>query len=299
MARKPRVLVFRATSPLGHAVVREMASRQWTVAAATDNVLSGAMLALLGATVIQLDLRDGDGVMRQAEGADAVFFDLPPMPLGSAARGLARLAISALVRAPRPRVILAGSGPIADKKARRDAPIVMHGMDEAIRLLTPLPPNWNLVLPGMLIEDVLRVTPLDQFKADGVVRYPLPPEVVVRWTSAGRVASAVADAFEAALGDDEPDPAIMPAMTLALDGARLAAALGKAVGLPAGVEARYEAITPDDAVDAIYAREPIDDDLADALVDWYAYLAENPTLLAPEEAPSTPMKRLISDVLGA
>lgn len=297
MARKPRALVFRATSPLGTAVVRELASRGWTVAAATENVLGGAMLALLGATVIQLDLRDGDAVMRQAEGADAVFFDLPPTPLGSAARGLARLAISALARATRPRIILAGSGPIADKKARRDAPILMDGMDEAIRQLTPLPPNWNLVLPGLFIDDVLSVTPIDQIKRDGVVRFPFPAEVKVRWTSAGRVAAAVADAFEAGLNDEETEPAIMPAMTLPLDGARLAAAIGKAIGLPAGVEARYEAITPEAAIEAMLEREPLDDDLAAALIDWYTYLGENPALLAPEEAPSTPMKRLLSDVL--
>jgi uncharacterized protein YbjT (DUF2867 family) len=299
MARKPRALVFRATSPLGNAVVRELASRGWTIAAATENVLGGAMLALLGATVIQLDLRDGDAVMRQAEGADAVFFDLPPTPLGSAARGLARLAISAIVRAPRPQVILAGSGPIADKKARRDAPIMMDAMDEAIRQLTPLPPSWNMVLPGMFIEDVLRVSPLEEIQRDGVVRYPLPAEIKVRWTSAGRVAATVADTFEAALADEETEPAIMPAMTLPLDGARLAAAIGKTIGLPEGIEARYEAITPESAVEAMMERETIDDDLADALVDWYGYLAENPELLAPDEAPSTPMKRLLSDVLGA
>lgn len=294
MARKPRALVFRATSPLGNAMVRELASRGWTVAAATENVLGGAMLALLGATVIQLDLRDGDAVMRQAEGADAVFFDLPPTPLGSAARGLARLAISAIARAPRPRVILAGSGPIADKKARRDAPILMDGMDEAIRLLTPLPPTWNLVLPGMFVEDVLRVTPIDEIKRDGVVRFPLSPDIKVRWTSAGRVASAAADAFDAALSDEETEAAIMPAMTLALDGPRLAAAIGKVLG----IEATYEPIAPEDAVDSIASREDLDDDLADAMIDWYAYLNENPALLAPEEAPSVPMKRLLSDVLG-
>jgi len=294
MARKPRALVFRATSPMGMAVVRELASRGWTVAAATENVLGGAMLALLGATVIQLDLRDGDAVKRQAEGADAVFFDLPPTPLGSAARGLARLAITAIAKAPRPRVILAGSGPTADKKARRDAPILMDGMDEAIRLLTPMPENWNLVLPGLLIEDVLGFNPVDQIKATGVVRFPLPADVRARWTSAGRVAAAAADAFEAALGDQDTEPAIMPAMTLALDGARLAAAIGKVLG----VEARYEAITPEDAVDSMLEREPIDDELASAIVDWYAYLAESPELLAPEEAPSTPMKRLLADVLG-
>lgn len=294
MARKPRALVFRATSPMGMAVVRELASRGWTVAAATENVLGGAMLALLGATVIQLDLRDGDAVKRQAEGADAVFFDLPPTPLGSAARGLARLAITAIAKAPRPRVILAGSGPTADKKARRDAPILMDGMDEAIRLLTPMPENWNLVLPGLLIEDVLGFNPVDQIKATGFVRFPLPADVRARWTSAGRVAAAAADAFEAALSDQDTEPAIMPAMTLALDGARLAAAIGKVLG----VEARYEAITPEDAVDSMLEREPIDDELASAIVDWYAYLAESPELLAPEEAPSTPMKRLLADVLG-
>lgn len=293
MARKPRALVFRATSPMGMAVVRELASRGWTVAAATENVLGGAMLALLGATVIQLDLRDGDAVKRQAEGADAVFFDLPPTPLGSAARGLARLAITAIAKAPRPRVILAGSGPTADKKARRDAPILMDGMDEAVRLLTPMPENWNLVLPGLFIEDVLGFNPVDQIKATGVVRFPLPAEVRAKWTSAGRVAAAAADAFEAALSDQDTEPAIMPAMTLALDGARLAAAIGKVLG----VEARYEALTPVDAVDSMLERERIDDELASAIVDWYAYLAENPELLAPEEAPSTPMKRLLADVL--
>lgn len=293
MARKPRALVFRATSPVGMAVVRELASRGWTVAAATENVLGGAMLALLGATVIQLDLRDGDAVMRQAEGADAVFFDLPPMPLGSAARGLARLAITAIARAPRPRVVLAGAGPIADKKARRDAPILMDGMDEAIRQLTPMPESWNLVLPGLFIEDVIGVAPIDEIKRDGVVRFPLASATKVRWTSAGRVAAAAADAFETALSGGQTAPAIMPAMTLALDGPRLAASIGKAIG----VEARYEAISPEAAVEAMLRRESIDEELALALIDWYAYLDENPALLVPEEAPSAPMKRLLADVL--
>lgn len=294
MARKPRALVFRSTSMLGQHVVRELRSRDWAVAAAAENVLSGAMLALLGATVIQLDLRDGEGVTRQAEGADAVFFDLPPTPLGSAARGTAKLAIQALRKATRPRVILASPGPVSDKKSRRDAPLLMDGIDEAIRLLTPLPPNWNMVLPGLYLEDVLTLNPPELIRRDGVVRYPLNAEHRVRWTSAARVATSVADAFEAALTENEPEPAIMPAMTLALDGARLAAGLGKALG----VEARYEAIEPNTAVEALCEiDESIDDELGGAIADWYAYLDENPGLLAPEEAPSVPLKRLVSDVL--
>ena len=306
MGRKPKALVFGATGIQGKSVARELLSRGWAVAAATRNVLSGTELALMGATVIQLDMRDGSAVTTQAEAADAVFIHLPLRPLGTAARGLARLAVAALAPTKRPRIILSTNGPMPMGKARKNVPTMLEGVDEALRMLSPMPVGWHVVTPGLMVEDVFRCSPVTEIVRTNKVRYPLPSDVKVRWTSSRRLAMEVADILESIIDGETPPSFVIPEMSGPVDGAQLAKVIAKAVeangGIGGGMGAKesvlkfaYEAWDPDEYADTL--PDGFDGPFCDAIAELYEYYASKPEVLVPQEATKVPLTAILDDVM--
>lgn len=302
---KPKALVFGGTGTQGGPVVRELAQRGWAVTAATRNALSAARLALLGATVIQLDLRDGEALTKQADAADVVFFHVPSRPLDSAAKGLARKAVEALAPTTRARMVFSTSGPVPPVKGRRGAPRLFAGVDEVLRQLNPMPVGWHVVTPGLFIEDVLDCTSAARLRGEdpqwprGVVRYPLPAEARVRWTSCRRVAMVVADACDEIIAGGEPQANLAPVMSEPVDGATLARALCRGLdGREAsGVDPRYEAWDPREyAAEMPLAGAADDAAYRECVGELYEYFAGQPGLLAPEGPGRVPLDAIVGDV---
>jgi uncharacterized protein YbjT (DUF2867 family) len=282
---KPRALVFGATGPHGQPVVRRLLAMGWRVDAATRSPFKGTMLAMAGATVVPLDLRDGAAVGKLANACDAVFWHMPARPWGSAGRGLANLALDALLACARPRVIFLTAGPVARGSG---VPAMLQGVAEAVHQLQPLPEAWTIIRSGLLLDAALQARPMETTRSTGVLRLPLPAEAKIRWSSAELAAEAAVDAVldESACGQTLWAPATKPA-----DGAALAKALGAALD----VKLRYEACPPGAFAAGLLAAG-VESDLTHELEALYAWLGEHAEGLTGDEASSKTLPAVVKSL---
>ncbi|WP_125100090.1 SDR family oxidoreductase [Leucobacter chromiireducens] len=191
-----------------------------------------------GATAAAVDLTDAAALTALYTGASGVFVHLP---LGAPEVAAAQAeAIATAIETARPaRVVISTSGAIVDQpdsplQAPEDAPV-----RRLIRRATESGVSTAIVSPRLYLENLLLPVVFGPAREAGVLRYPLPADFPVSWSSHLDVAEVVARLLtEDAEARTEGVIAIghLPALT----GEQLATEFGAALGHPV----RYAALSP-------------------------------------------------------
>ncbi|MGC7100769.1 NmrA family NAD(P)-binding protein [Amycolatopsis lurida] len=216
-------LVHGATGAQGSPVIAALqAAGKHPVAAvrSTHNVPAGLASAAV-------DLTDAASLTTAYTGADGVFVHLPMSAAGRLGSHID--AITAAVAEGRPgRVVISTSGAIPVP----GSPLAtLIGKVEATGVPTVV------VAPRLYLENLLLPVLVDPVRQEGVLRYPLPEDFPVSWSSHLDVADVVVRALTDTTVTGTVEVGHLPGLT----GADLAAGFATHFGRPV----RFEAITPE------------------------------------------------------
>lgn len=189
-----------------------------------------------GVDAVAVDLIDREALTEAYAGAEGVFIHLP---MGAPAESSAQArAIAAAVAAARPaRVVISTSGQIVDQPgspllAPDDSPI-----QTLIRSVSETGVSTAVVAPRLYLENLLLPVIAEPARAEGVLRYPLPADYPVSWSSHLDVAEVVVRL----LADTAVTGTVAVGHYPGLTGADLAESFAAHLG----GEVRFEGITPD------------------------------------------------------
>lgn len=189
-----------------------------------------------GVTGVAVDLADAAALTAVYAGADGVFIHLP---LGGPEHTRAQAdAIAQAVTAARPaRVVISTSGAIVDQpdsplQAPADSPITT-----LIRAVAHSGVSYAVVAPRLYLENLLLPVVHGPAREEGILRYPLPAEYPVSWSSHLDVAEVVVRL----LADPTIGGTVAVGHAPGLVGADLAAAFASVWDR----DVRFEAITPE------------------------------------------------------
>ncbi|GAA2465762.1 NmrA family NAD(P)-binding protein [Agromyces soli] len=190
-----------------------------------------------GTRSLAVDLADGEALARAYAGAEGVFVHLPMGgdPAVSAAQVVA--IVSAVDTARPARVVISTSGAIVDEpgsplQAPSTAPI-----QQLIQGVAATGVSTAVVAPRLYLENLLLPVVAEPARSEGVLRYPLPAEYPVSWSSHVDVADAAVEL----LTDDWVEGIVAIGHRPGLTGTDLAAGFAQHFA----TEVRFEAISPD------------------------------------------------------
>ena len=189
-----------------------------------------------GVTGVSVDLADAAALTDLYTGASGVFVHLPLADPAQAQ--LQANAIATAISAARPaRVVISTSGvvvsePDSPMQAPADSPLAT-----LIREVTESGVSAAIVEPRLYLENLLLPVVQGPARAEGVLRYPLPVDYPVSWSSHTDVAAVVAHL----LTDTTVTGTVSVGHLPGLSGADIATALESVWGR----EVRFEGITPD------------------------------------------------------
>lgn len=185
---------------------------------------------------ISVDLTDAKGLTDAYLQAEGVFIHLP---MGSPADAPAQVqAIVTAVNAARPkRVVISTSGQVVDQpgsplQAPKDSPI-----QSLIRDIEQTGVSTAVVAPRLYLENLLLPMIIDPAREEGVLRYPLPADFPVSWSSHLDVAEVIVRL----LCTDDITGVVAVGHLPVLRGPDLATAFSSYFGR----KISYEGITPD------------------------------------------------------
>ncbi|MCM3658455.1 NmrA family NAD(P)-binding protein [Agromyces mediolanus] len=191
-----------------------------------------------GTRSLAVDLADAEALARAYSGAEGVFVHLPMGgdPAVSAAQAAA--IVSAVDTARPARVVISTSGAIVDEpgsplQAPSTAPI-----QQLIQGVTATGVSTAVVAPRLYLENLLLPVVAEPARSEGVLRYPLPAEYPVSWSSHLDVADAVVELLTDHRG---VEGIVAIGHSPGLTGTDLAAGFAQHLA----TDVRYEAISPD------------------------------------------------------
>ncbi|WP_427017308.1 SDR family oxidoreductase [Pseudarthrobacter sp. P1] len=225
-------IIHGATGAQGSPVLTALlASGRNAVAAVRDSTSVPA-----GIDAVAVELTDAPSLAAAYAGADGVFVHLP---MGSPSDGSAQAAaIAAAVAEARPgRVVISTSGQIVDDhgsplQAADDSPIM-----SLIRDVTATGIPTAIVAPRLYLENLQLPVVADSIQEEGVLRYPLPTDYPVSWSSHQDVADVVVQLLTGPLVTGTIALGHLPGLT----GQDLATAFATYLGR----QVHFEAITPE------------------------------------------------------
>lgn len=189
-----------------------------------------------GVTGVSVDLADAAALTALYTGASGVFVHLPLADPAQAQ--LQASAIATAISAARPaRVVISTSGvvvsePDSPMQAPADSPLAT-----LIREVTESGVSAAIVEPRLYLENLLLPVVQGPARAEGVLRYPLPADYPVSWSSHTDVAAVAARLLTDTTVTGTVSIGHLPGLT----GADIATALESVWGR----EVRFEGITPD------------------------------------------------------
>lgn len=227
-------IVHGATGAQGSPVLASLLAAGHSATAAVrkpEGLPAGAMSAAV-------DLTDAAALTALYAGVEGIFVHLPMGAPGLDA--VQSEAIATAIEAARPeRVVISTSGLIVDQpdsplQAPADSPL-----RSLIRRATESGVSTAVVAPRLYLENLLLPVVADPARTDGVLRYPLPADYPVSWSSHLDVAEVVVRLLTEDPAD-RTEGVVAIGHLPGLTGVDLAAEFGAALGR----EVRFEGITP-------------------------------------------------------
>ncbi|SJN09959.1 hydroxylase [Leucobacter sp. 7(1)] len=225
-------IIHGATGAQGSPVLSALRAAGHDVTAAVRNI-TALPDDVTGASV---DLTDAAALTTLYTGAAGVFVHLPLTDPAQAQ--LQAVAIAAAISAARPaRVVISTSGTVVSEpdspmQAPADSPLAT-----LIRKVTDSGVSTAVVEPRLYLENLLLPVIQGPARSEGVLRYPLPADYPVSWSSHTDVAAVAAHLLTDTTVTGTVSVGHLPGLT----GADLATELGSAWGQ----DVRFEGITPD------------------------------------------------------
>lgn len=261
-------IIHGATGAQGSPVLSALRAAGHTVTAAVRD--TGALPE--GVTGVSVDLADAAALTEVYRGATGVFIHLP-MGAPEQTHAQAEAIAEAVLTARPARVVVSTSGAVVDQpdsplQAPADSPIA-----SLIRAITESGVSSAVVAPRLYLENLLLPVVHGPAKSEGVLRYPLPAEYPVSWSSHLDVAEVAVRLLTDTAVSGTVGVGHLPGLT----GPELAGAFASAWGR----DVRFDAITPDAFGELI---TPMFGPAAALVVDLYRALNTQDRFVLPAES---------------
>jgi len=225
-------ILHGATGAQGSPVHSRLLAQGFDARAATRNADAGSNIE----KSVSVDLADVRSLVAAYTGADGVFVHLPlggPEQL----RGYAEAIVTAVQEAKPSRVVVSTSGQVVDDQGSPLQAPDDSAIMTLIRGIQASGVSLAVVAPRLFLENLLLPVVAAPAKEEGVLRYPLPADFPVSWSSHLDVAEVVARLLTTS---SDLTGVISVGQRPGLVGADLAAGFSTALGR----DVWYEALTP-------------------------------------------------------
>jgi len=229
------VLVYGATAPQGRAIAEALISHGRSVRTLSRSPERARAALPAGLDCRQGNLEDPRSLDEAHDGVEAVVLTLPLTFDASRFRANGDAAFEAARRAGVRRLVYNTSVAAADTPVG-DA--VLDTIHDLVRDAVRSQISVVALRPPLFLENLLTPWTRPGIEKEGVLRYPLPEDLPIRWINAGTIGRAVS----AALLADDAEGIFDIADDIPMTGPTLSSVLGERLGR----SVVYEAIAPEE-----------------------------------------------------